>query len=137
MSRQIGMHIGGEEVSAVGGRWFDTVDPFTGQAWAEVARGDGRDVDRAVATAHAAFADGPWPELTATARGRVLHRLGDVVLDHLDQLVAAESRDNGKSYTELRAALRTMAGWYHYYGGLALQTRMIAARGSQNDSDCT
>ncbi len=34
---RVGMHIGGEEVSAVGGRWFDSIDPFTGQAWAEVA----------------------------------------------------------------------------------------------------
>ncbi len=57
--------------------------------------------------------------MTATARGRLLHRVGDLVLDHLDELVAAESRDNGKSYAELQAALRTMAGWYHYYGGLA------------------
>ncbi len=116
---RVGMHIGGEEVSAVGGRWFDTIDPFTGQAWAEVALGDARDVERAVAAAHAAFVDGPWSGLTATARGRLLHRVGDLVLDHLDELVAAESRDNGKSYTELHAALRTMAGWYHYYGGLA------------------
>ena len=61
MSRQIGMHIGGKEVAAVGGQWFDTVDPFTGQVWAEVARGDTRDVERAVASAHAAFADGPVP----------------------------------------------------------------------------
>ena len=50
MSRQIGMHIGGKEVAAVGGQWFDTVDPFTGQVWAEVARGDTRDVERAVAS---------------------------------------------------------------------------------------
>ena len=112
------MHIGGEEVSAVGGRWFDSIDPFTGQAWAEVARGDARDVERAVAAAHAAFVDGPWSEMTETARGRLLHRVGDLVLDHLDELVAAD-RDNGKSYAELQAALRTMAGWYHYYGGLA------------------
>ena len=116
---RVGMHIGGEEVSAEGGRWFDSIDPFTGQAWAEVARGDARDVERAVAAAHAAFVDGPWSEMTATARGRLLHRVGDLVLDHLDELVAAESRDNGKSYAELQAALRTMAGWYHYYGGLA------------------
>ena len=97
----------------------DSIDPFTGQAWAEVARGDARDVERAVAAAHAAFVDGPWSEMTATARGSLLHRVGDLVLDHLDELVGAESRDNGKSYAELQAALRTMAGWYHYYGGLA------------------
>jgi acyl-CoA reductase-like NAD-dependent aldehyde dehydrogenase len=116
---RFGMHVGGQVVAAAGGRWFETVDPFTGEVWAEVAQGDAGDVDRAVAAAHAAFVDGPWPELTATARGRLIHRLGDLVLDHLDDLVAAESRDNGKSHGELRTALRTMAGWYHYYGGLA------------------
>ena len=45
---RVGMHIGGKEVAAVGGQWFDTVDPFTGQVWAEVARADTRDVERAV-----------------------------------------------------------------------------------------
>ncbi len=113
------MHIGGRQVPAAGGAWFETVDPFTGEVWAEVARGDRRDVEPPSRPPHAAFQGGPWPELTATARGLLLHRLGDLVLEHLEELVAAESRDNGKSYTELRAALRTMAGWYHYYGGLA------------------
>jgi len=46
MSRQIGMHIGGKEVAAVGGQWFDTVDPFPGQV-CEVALGDTRDVQAA------------------------------------------------------------------------------------------
>ena len=69
MSRQIGMHIGGKEVAAVGGQWFDTVDPFTGQVWAEVARGDTRDVERAVASAHAAFVDGPWSRADRNGTG--------------------------------------------------------------------
>jgi len=113
------LYINGSHVPAAGAETFETLDPFTGQAWATVARAGAPDVDRAVRAAHEAFVDGSWPALTATARGQLLHRLGDLVLDSVDGLVRAESRDNGKAHSELAVALRSMAGWYHYYGGLA------------------
>ena len=56
---------------------------------------------------------------TPSARGEMLVRLADIALERLEDLVEVESRDNGKSRKELRATLRTMAGWYRYYGGLA------------------
>src|SRR4029450_8651757 len=98
-------------------------DPFRGEPWATVARAGRADVDRAVLAAHDAFVDGPWTGLTAGRRGKLLHRLGDLVLDDLENLVRVESRDNGKSHSELAGSLRTMADWYHYYGGGARQTR--------------
>ena len=116
---QFDLYINGSRVPASGGQTFETSDPFTGEVWATVARAGAADVDRAVKAAHDAFADGPWATMTATARGRLLQRLGDLVLENVDQLVRAESRDNGKAHRELAVALTTMAGWYHYYGGLA------------------
>jgi (Z)-2-((N-methylformamido)methylene)-5-hydroxybutyrolactone dehydrogenase len=113
------LYIGASRVPAAGGETFETVDPFTGEPWATVARGGPVDVDRAVTAAHAAFTTGTWPTLTASARGRMLHRLGDLVLEAVDDLVRIESRDNGKAHSELGVALTSMAGWYHYFGGLA------------------
>ena len=70
--------IGGETVTAASGSTYDSVDPFTGRPWARVPDGGADDVDRAVAAARAAL-DGPWGELTATARGKLLWRLGEVI----------------------------------------------------------
>jgi len=117
--RDLGMMIGGAPAPAADGGTFDSVDPFTGQQWARIARGTAADVDAAVRNADAAFRSAPWSGLTASARGQLLTRLADLALDRLDELVEVESRDNGKSRRELRTALRTMAGWYRYYGGLA------------------
>jgi aldehyde dehydrogenase (NAD+) len=113
------LYIDGRFVPSTTGATFESIDPYAGTAWASVARGGPDDVAAAAEAAHRAFADGPWATMTATARGRLLHALGDRVIAELDDLVRAESRDNGKSYAELSVALRSMAGWYHYYGGLA------------------
>jgi aldehyde dehydrogenase (NAD+) len=113
------MMIGGRQAPARDGATFESVDPFTGEPWARIARGAAADVDAAVRNAHAAFQSPAWSSLTASARGELLTRLADIALDRLEELVAVESRDNGKSRRELRGALRTMAGWYRYYGGMA------------------
>jgi (Z)-2-((N-methylformamido)methylene)-5-hydroxybutyrolactone dehydrogenase len=113
------MMIGGRQTRASDGATFESVDPFTGEPWARIARGGATDVDAAVRNAHAAFGSAQWSSLTASARGELLVRLADIAIERLDELVEIESRDNGKAHKELRSALRTMAGWYRYYGGMA------------------
>ena len=71
-------YIDGERVEPVSGRYLPTDDPFSGQTWAHVARGDAEDVKRAVESAHRAFESGAWPEMTATQRGHALWKLGDI-----------------------------------------------------------
>ena len=68
MLRDYRMLIGGEWVDAASGETFETVNPFTGRAWATVPRARAEDVDRAVAAARAAFGD--WRALAAVERGR-------------------------------------------------------------------
>ena len=54
------MYINGESCQPTSGEWFDTENPFTGETWAQIAKGNGTDVDRAVQAAHTAFSTGPW-----------------------------------------------------------------------------
>ncbi|WP_238015197.1 aldehyde dehydrogenase [Dactylosporangium sp. AC04546] len=117
--RDFGMMIGGRQTPAGDGRTFESIDPFTGEPWARIARAAPADVDAAVRNADAAFRSSAWSGLTASARGGLLVRLADLVLERLEELVEVESRDNGKSRKELWASLRTMAEWYRYYGGMA------------------
>ncbi len=114
-----GMYIDGERREAAAGGWFDTENPYTAAPWARVAKAGATDADRAVRAAHRAFTTGEWPRMGASDRGRLLDRLGDLVLENAEELAQAETRDNGKVIGETRNQMRTMAGWYRYYGGLA------------------
>ncbi|SDD79163.1 aldehyde dehydrogenase (NAD+) [Bradyrhizobium brasilense] len=113
------MFVGGEWVEAVGGERFESLNPFTGKAWATIPRGKPADVDRAVAAAKAAFRTGPWPKLTATERGHLLRRLGDLIGEHAEQLAQTEVTDNGKLINEMAFQLKYIPQWYYYFGGLA------------------
>jgi len=77
------MLIGGQWVEPAGGQWLQSENPFTGKAWAEIPRGGAEDVDRAVQAAWQAFR-GPWRSMTASARGAILHRFGDLVAENAE-----------------------------------------------------
>lgn len=100
------------------GTWFDSLDPFSGEAWAQIPRGDATDADRAVAAAARAF-EGPWSKISASERGMLLHRLGALIERDAERLAAVESRDNGKSIKDVTAQMKYMAKYYYYFGGLA------------------
>jgi aldehyde dehydrogenase (NAD+) len=113
------MYVGGEWVDAGSGDYFESDNPYLGEPWALIPRGTASDVDRAVRAAHTAFTSGEWPRLTASRRGALLRRLGDLVIERSAALAEIEVRDNGKLYAEMSAQTAYMAQWYHYYGGLA------------------
>lgn len=98
---------------------FESFDPYTGEPWALIPRCRARDVDHAVEAASRAFRTGPWAQLTATARGRLLYRFADVLAANADRLAALETRDNGKLLTEMSSQMHYAPEWYRYFGGLA------------------
>ena len=111
--------IGGEWQSYASGAHFETHNPYTGAPWALIPRCTEADVDRAVTAAKAAFEGGAWPAMTATQRGALLHRLGDLIASHAEPLAQTEVRDNGKLIAEMLGQTRYVPQWYYYYGGLA------------------
>ncbi|AEI82395.1 aldehyde dehydrogenase DhaS (plasmid) [Cupriavidus necator N-1] len=117
--KQYPMFIDGAFGNAADGRWFETQNPYTGKPWAEVARGGEADVDRAVKAADRAFRSGPWADMTATQRGALLRKLGDLIAANADRLAAFEVQDNGKLLAEMSAQLKYLPQWFYYFGGLA------------------
>ena len=117
--KKFGLYIDGQFGPAESDKWFETSYPYTGEAWALVAEGDSRDVDRAVEAAHRAFTSGEWPKLQAAQRGALLRRLADLIDANAEELALAEMQDNGKTITEVRAQMKTLPPMYYYYGGLA------------------
>ncbi len=112
------MLAGGAWVESLSGGWFESVNPFTAAPWALLPRGSKEDVDRAVDAAQKAF-HGDWRKLTASARGALLHRLGDLIAAEADRLAEIETTDNGKLIAEMRAQLKYIPQWFYYFGGLA------------------
>ncbi|RWF25048.1 MAG: aldehyde dehydrogenase [Mesorhizobium sp.] len=98
---------------------FDSIDPSTGMPWATMPAATIADVDRAVEAAHRALRSGPWAAMTATARGKLLVRLGDLVAANAGRLAELETRDTGKIIHETRAQIAYVGDYYRYYGGLA------------------
>ena len=98
---------------------FDSIDPATGAIWATMPEAREDDVDRAVKAAGGALWNGAWPAMTATARGKLLYRLADLVQANAGKLAELETRDTGKIIRETSAQIAYVADYYRYYAGLA------------------
>jgi aldehyde dehydrogenase (NAD+) len=113
------MYVDGQWCEATAGERFETQNPYTGKSWAELPRGRAADGERAVEAAHRAFTTGDWPCFTATQRGALLRRIGDLLAARAEEFAAYEVRDNGKLKLEMLAQMKYLPQWYYYYGGLA------------------
>ncbi|ABE30244.1 aldehyde dehydrogenase family protein [Paraburkholderia xenovorans LB400] len=113
------MVIGGERVPSASGVWLESIDPYTGEPWAKVPRGDATDAEAAVSAARKALTTGAWHQLSATQRGALLRRLADLISRDWERLAEIEIRDNGKVISEVGPQIRYLAQYFHYYAGLA------------------
>lgn len=111
--------INGKYVDPVNGQWMETVDPYRGEPWAHIPRSGAADVDLAVKAASDAMSRGPWAEMTASERGRLMYKLAELVEANAEHLAEIEVRDNGKLLSEMRAQLNYHPQWWRYFGGLA------------------
>ena len=93
--------------------------PSPAKSWARIPRGGAEDADRAVTAAHRAFTSGAWPAMSASRRGALLRKLGDLIAENAEWLARIEMKDNGKLFAELLMQMRYMSNYYYYYGGLA------------------
>src|SRR5690349_4502442 len=120
LSKPRPMLIDGKWVQAKSGKVFDVQDPATEMLLARVAEGDAADIDAAVRAARKALEQGPWGRMSPSARGRIIHRIGDLILEHLDELAQLESLDNGKPFAVARVAdVPLSADMFHYMSGWA------------------
>ncbi len=125
--------IDGHPVAPAAGQYFDTLDPATERPIARIAAGESADVDAAVRSARAAF-EGPWGQLRAADRGRLLLAFAEQIRLHADELVQLESLDSGKPVSAIRrqdlpAVLDTLvyyAGWADKINGQVIPARVDA-----------
>ena len=131
--RQTECFIGGQWVPAQSGKTFATINPATEELIADVSEGDRGDIDAAVKAARAAFENSDWSRMDARDRGRLMHRLCDLMEEEAAELTALESLDNGKPIQDARAAdFPLTIDCLRYYAGLAdkIQGETIPIRGN-------
>lgn len=95
-------------------------DPATGEVIADVGSATESDVDQAVRSAHAAFADGRWRFLRPADRERILLRLADLVEQRAEAFAQLASLEQGKSINIARAIeVGASIDWIRFAAGLA------------------
>jgi aldehyde dehydrogenase (NAD+) len=112
------MYIGGEWTDSVSGETFESIDPYTGEVWAEFPSANAQDVDRAVRAARTAFG-GPWGKTLPSERARIMRQIADAIGRNADHLARMETRDNGKLLREMSGQVNYLVNYYHYFAGAA------------------
>jgi aldehyde dehydrogenase (NAD+) len=114
------LFINGKWVDSVSGKTFDTLNPATEKVITSVAEGDKADIDLAVRAARKAFEEGPWRNMDAPERGRILLRIMDLIEKNKGELARLETLDNGKPINEtMNADLPLIIDCLFYYAGWA------------------
>jgi aldehyde dehydrogenase (NAD+) len=124
--------IGGEWRAASGGRTVEVINPATEEVIAQVAFATADDVDAAVRAARAAL-DGPWSQMSARERGRLVWKLGERLMERADEVARLETLHNGKPITESRQIeIPAAAECFQYYAGWAdkIQGATIPVKGN-------
>jgi len=97
----------------------ESTNPATGKVIARFAKAGAREVDMAVAAARAAFDTGPWGKMRPFERGRILHRIGELMLERRDEIARLESEDSGKPLRDAYWEVDCSARFFEFYGGAA------------------
>jgi phenylacetaldehyde dehydrogenase len=116
LARPRGLVIDGAERPAAAGRWFEVLNPATGEHLAEVAEAGRADVDAAVAAARAAQPG--WAALPPGRRADLLWALGSRIEELAGEFARLEALDNGKPVGEsLAVDIPLCSGLFKYYAG--------------------
>lgn len=117
--RTLSHWIDGRAAPPAGGQWLEDRAPASDEPIARVARGDARDVARAVEAAEAALR-GAWGQTTAEARAALLERVAGLIEARLEELAGLESRDTGKPVSLARTVdiPRAVANFRFFAGAI-------------------
>ena len=112
--------INGKWQNSASGKTFAVYNPAIGDEIAQVAEGDAEDINQAVAAARKVFDDPAhaWNTMTPSERGKLIWKIGDLILENLDELAELESLDNGKPMGVAKVAdVPLSADLFHYMAG--------------------
>lgn len=110
-------YINGQWTAPESGEYFDNVSPIDGKVFTKAARGNARDIEKAIDAAWTAFAT--WSKTAASYRSNLMLRIAQRIEDNLEYLAAVETVDNGKAVRETLAAdLPLTIDHFRYFAGV-------------------
>ena len=115
------IYVGGQWVSAREGERREIRCPADGSLVAEIDEAGPQDTAAAIGAARTAFDDGDWPDGSAAARGRLLHRVADLLERDKAAVARAESLDTGKRLVESEYDVDDVVGVFRHYGNVAAE----------------
>jgi aldehyde dehydrogenase (NAD+) len=122
------LFVNGTWVQPSGNRVLEVVSPVTEETIMTFPEGTPADMDRAVASARAAFDTGPWPRLSPQERGGALMKVADVLRRRLPELVAAWTTQVGAPISLTRYASTQAPGLFEFYGKMIQTYPLIDER---------
>jgi aminomuconate-semialdehyde/2-hydroxymuconate-6-semialdehyde dehydrogenase len=90
-------YINGELVEPTSGNYLDNYNPSNGQVYSLAPDSEELDINNAVAAAKEAF--NTWSKTPKQERSDILMKLADIIEKYSNELIKAESKDNGKPET--------------------------------------
>jgi len=112
------LFINNEWVPSASGKVFPTLNPATAEKIIDVSEADKADVDKAVKAAKAAFKFGStWRTMDASARGRLMNKLADLIERDGEYIAQLETLDNGKTLADAKIDVYLTVGTFRYFAG--------------------
>jgi aldehyde dehydrogenase (NAD+) len=90
------MFIGGQWVDAQSGETFDDLNPYTGEVYAKVAKGDAQDADKAMAAAFEARAQ--WAATPPIARAQILNKAAQIMEESREEIAGVLIQEGGGTF---------------------------------------
>lgn len=107
--------INGMWMDSDSGREFERRNPATGELIGTFAKGTAADVDAAVTAANDAFKS--WRLYPAPRRGEILYRLGELLVEHKEELSKAMTEEMGKVISEARGDVQEGIDMTYFMAG--------------------
>ncbi|WP_461182176.1 betaine-aldehyde dehydrogenase [Virgibacillus kimchii] len=109
------MYINGEWIESSSGNVRDIINPYNQEIIATVSEGDKGEAKNAIAAARKAFNESDWSAIPAIERGKVVHKIADLIERDRGELADLESLDTGKTLAESLIDMDDIAAVFRYY----------------------
>ena len=118
MIQKYGLYIDGQHLAPRSGRSLDSVNPYTGEVWAQVPDADASDVALAVEAAERAYRT-TWSLTSGLARATLMQKLASLIENSAERMSQIESTDNGKVVRETLSQMKWVGRQLRFFAGYA------------------
>lgn len=119
LTKTFQLYIDGEWRESNSGEFFESINPETLQAVAQIPRGNKEDIDAAVQAARQSFESEEWSDMLPADRGRILLKFSQIIKEHSDELAELEVLDTGRPLMIAQSGVNLAARYFEFYAGVA------------------